>query len=162
MATTPFSPSRLNLYACSSKHFPLTSLVGAHPTCSGTVFPGAVSNALCAVSVGGSVKTEPVSDTGEFCVGIGGNSPPAPLSAPMTPQNCPRLVPAHRPESVFHVQLRLSGGAGLSIIPSTQHRKPLYCFPNRPGTQPQQTERLSFLRASLGSELISAFPRSTE
>src|SRR5215472_17267417 len=53
------------------------------------------------------------------------------------------LVDPCRPKTVFLTQLCLSQGAGVSIILPTLPRKPRFCFPNDPGTQPSLLERLS-------------------
>ena len=67
-----------------------------------------------------------------------------------------------RAEFFVDVQLRLSGGAGLSIIHPSPHRTPWYCNPLRRGTQPQTVDRSPRRASALRLISISVFPRSTE
>ena len=67
-----------------------------------------------------------------------------------------------RAEFFVDVQLRLSGGAGLSIIHPSPHRTPWYCNPLRRGTEPQTVDRSPRRASALRLISISVFPRSTE
>src|SRR6266702_5533423 len=149
MATMHSSLNRSNWYACSSNLLSLTSFAGMHPSVRGTVFPGAVSNAVCAESIWGLVvKTEPVNVPAKLC---GTNCAIwRSLKRGARRRQIAFQASKFRNGICFSWLTSLVRGSRAFYNPSNTAQKAVVLLSFHPGTQPHHADRLSFLRASLG------------